>query len=519
MSEILASVMGMSIAGGAAVLFVMLIRLLFRPSGRVCSAMWLLAGLRLLLPFSVADALGLSLPEIDLSRESSAVYELAAPDVIALPTQAADSSAYAPAAAEVTMNETAGVVPAVSADRVIAALWLAGAAVVAICVAVGYIRLRMRLRTAVRVETDVYQSERIPAPFVFGLVRPRIYIPYSVDDGDIPYVLKHERNHIKRNDHITKAAALAVLAVHWFNPLVWAAYLLFCRDVETACDEKVIAHMDLSDRRYYSAALLACSVGGRVAGCPVAFGEVGVKERIRHIMKYTKPAFMRNLLSAVLCVALMLCAFALPVGCAEASAAPGPTVYEPVDTEAPDYEGTDRVVNEDGSVTMIFIPNSTAGSDTIQFFRYSGECDSVQAGTTSGFVTSPSENDRIVYITAEDGINGEVSSAYLSVVDEEGYLAIEEQGDTLSVDGSKSVVWIPEEINFGDADGKMNAVITFVFSCEDGTQDTATITIAVDENASAPEGMTVLNISADEGHTLTVDGDDIVRTIVITKAE
>ena len=153
MSEILASVMGMSIAGGAAVLFVMLIRLLFRPSGRVCCAMWLLAGLRLLLPFSFADALGLNLPEIDLSRESSAVYELAAPDVIALPTQAADSSAYAPAATEVTMNETAGVVPAVSADRVIAALWLAGAAVVAICVAAGYIRLRMRLQSLMEEKT------------------------------------------------------------------------------------------------------------------------------------------------------------------------------------------------------------------------------------------------------------------------------------------------------------------------------------------------------------------------------
>ena len=206
------------------------------------------------------------------------------------------------------MNETAGVVPAVSADRVIAALWLAGAAVVAICVAAGYIRLRMRLQTAVRVETDVYQSERIPAPFVFGLVRPRIYIPYSVDDGDIPYVLKHERNHIKRNDHITKAAALAVLAVHWFNPLVWAAYLLFCRDVETACDEKVIAHMDLPSRRHYSAALLACSVGGRVAGCPVAFGETYYE--VYQTRFYEKPAFrgpVRRSDAVRLCSSRRLC--------------------------------------------------------------------------------------------------------------------------------------------------------------------------------------------------------------------
>ncbi|MBE6753318.1 MAG: hypothetical protein E7559_03025 [Ruminococcaceae bacterium] len=515
MSEIFTSVMGMSLAGGIAVLPVLLIRTLLRPSRRICCIMWLLVGLRLVLPFSFADALGLSLPQTAVTDRANAVYELVIPDAqtdtAPAVVNSAPSSDTTEALSPVSIGATDSL-PAVSADRLMTMLWLTGAAAVAVCVAAAYIKLRMRLRTAVRMDADVYRSEHIPAPFVFGLVRPRIYIPYSVADGDIPFVLKHERNHIRNCDHISKAAALAVLALHWFNPLVWVAYVFFCRDVETACDEKVIAHMTLPDRRLYSAALLSCSTGRRISVCPVAFGEVGVKERIKHIMKYTKPAFTRNLFAAILCVALVLCIFALPVGCAKE-----PAVYEPVDTEAADYEGTDRIVNEDGSITMLFMPQSNFSSDSIQTFRYSGEGYTINVTADSGFITTPDENGRIIYVTSEN-LPDEVdnnSGAYITVTDNEGYLNYDLYGMSVSVYSHEDIVWIPSELNFGTEKETISSKINFTIKDGDSLEDTVTITIVSDDTAVTPEGMKALTISVDKNHILRVNNDDPSRPITI----
>ncbi len=296
--------------------------------------------------------------------------------------------------------------------------------------------------------------------------------------------------------------------------------MFFCRDVETACDEKVIAHMDLTDRRLYSAALLACSTGGRMLFCPVAFGEVGVKERIKHIMKYTKPAFLRNLPSVVLCIGLMVCVFALPVGCAEATASGGPAVYEPVDTGAADYEGTDRIVNEDGSVTMLFMPESDFSSDSIQTFRYAGEGSTVTAEPTDGFITTSNEDGRIIYLSPDDfpADTEMTSGAYLTSTDEEGYINYTDLGPSVSADAGADIVWIPREINFDDNDGKSDSVIIFTVSNGDTTVDTVTITISTDEYAVTPDGITALNIFVDDEHTLSVDGRDINRTIIIEEA-
>ncbi len=174
--------------------------------------MWLLAGLRLLLPFSLTDVLGLHLPSMNLTGRANAVYQMIIPDIDITSAQIANNcAALSPAAESVApAAEVSTAPPSVFFGRTLSVLWVAGAAAVALCVAAGYVKLRLRLRTAVRMDTDIYQSKHIPTPFVLGLVHPRIYIPYSVADGDIPFVLEHEKNHIKRNDHITKAAALAV---------------------------------------------------------------------------------------------------------------------------------------------------------------------------------------------------------------------------------------------------------------------------------------------------------------------
>lgn len=516
MSEILASIIGMSIAGGAAILIVLLIRLLFRPSGQICCVIWLLAGMRLLLPFSFADTIGLQLPEISISSERSTVYEMVPSNAHTAITVATDNSSSPASAVSSEIFRTS---PAVSADRIIAFLWLAGAAAVAVCIIASFIRIRLRLRTAVRMEGNVYQSELIPSPFVFGLVRPRIYIPYSVDNRDIPYVLKHEKNHIKRKDHITKAAALAVLTVHWFNPLVWTAYLFLCRDIEAACDEKVIADMDIHGRRHYSTALLACSVGRRVTGCPVAFGAVSVKERITHIMKYTRPSFLRNLLSAVLCAALALCTFALPVGCAKTPASARPAVYEDIDTNDVHYKGTDRIMNDDGSITMLFMPQSNFSCDSSQRFCFDGDGSILTAEPTSGFITAPNEKGSVLYMTPELLSEDIMSGAYFTTTDEEGCISYRDFATSISVDANSGVIWIPYELNFDSGDGNINANIVFTSSSADGVQDTATVTVTTDETAITPESMRALTIRVDDNHILSIDKGDVSRTITISKAD
>ncbi len=489
MTEFMTSVIGMSISGGAAILLILFIRLLFKPSGRVCCLMWLLVGLRLLLPFSLADMLDINLPEITIPESISAVYtqsmtvpETVAEEIGTVPTD--DTS--------LPEKEAQSVLPTVSAGRIFAFLWQAGAALVAGFAVAGYVKLRLKLRTAVKVREDIYQSEHIPTPFVLGLVRPRIYIPYCVAEADIPFVLEHEKNHIKRNDHISKAAAMAVLALHWFNPLVWAAYILFCRDVETACDEKVISKMDITDRRLYSAALLSCSTGHRIAFCPVAFGEVGVKERIKHIMKY-KPAFIKNLLSAVLCISLVICAFIIPVGCTKADATNYDTsLYESLDLNDPYYEGAERIVNKDGTITIPFIPTSNVASDSNQIFCYTGEYEKVAISTNSGVVTSPGEDGRIMY---------------------------ENQSNSHSANAGVPVIWIPNELNASGSDSKINSTVTFTFIGKDGVEDTAVITVISNNKISTPANIHALTVSIDEGHKISLGNGDMPYAITISKAE
>lgn len=522
MSETLLSIAGISAAGGLTVLLVLLVRLTLRPSRRICCVMWLLAGLRLLMPFSLGDIFGLELPELRLPTAASGspygVYETAAPQTYAPDGGAAENTVIMPEKESAAVTDSHGEQKhhSVSAGAVLTALWLAGAAGVAGAAASGYVKLRLRLRTAVRMEEDIYRSEHIPTPFVMGILRPRIYIPCSVAEGDIPFVLEHERNHIKRNDHITKAAALAVLALHWFNPLVWVGFVLFCRDVETACDEKVIAGMDIPRRRMYSAALLACSTDCRTVLCPVAFGEVGVKERITHIMKYKRPAFAKTAVSALLCIVLMLCVLVLPVGCAGKTA---PVEFRDINLSDPAYEGTDRITLEDGSVTMLFVPESSVGSDTIQTFRYADKGYTVTAGVTDGFITAPNEDGRVIYLTTEDLPAGTeaIAVAYLTSTDEEGYISITDLGASISTDSASDFVWIPREINFDDHDGKIGTVITFTISDGEQTVDTVEITVTTDETAVAPEGMTVLKYSVDKNHSIHVDHNDHARTIIIEK--
>ena len=153
-------------------------------------------------------------------------------------------------------------------------------------------KLKRKLATAILLRDNIYESEFVDSPFVFGVVKPNIYLPMHMDEGTAAYVIAHERAHLARRDHWWKVLGYLVLALHWFNPLVWVAYILFCRDIELACDEKVVKGLDGAARADYSQALLSCAAPKRaVAACPLAFGEGNIKTRVKSALHYRKPAF------------------------------------------------------------------------------------------------------------------------------------------------------------------------------------------------------------------------------------
>lgn len=178
-----------------------------------------------------------------------------------------------------------------------------------------YFHLKNRLKTAVLFRDNLYQSEAVTSPFVLGFIRPRIYLPFTLVEKDLDAVVAHEKAHIARGDVLWKLLGYLFLCVYWFNPLVWLAYILFCRDIEFACDERVIGQLAAEERAAYSEALLAASMPkARIAACPLAFGEGNVKERIKRVLSYKKPAFWVILIAVLACAALAVCFLTDPVG-------------------------------------------------------------------------------------------------------------------------------------------------------------------------------------------------------------
>lgn len=192
-------------------------------------------------------------------------------------------------------------------------IWLIGLCAMLIWAFVSYLRMRKLVAPSLQAREGVYLCDGIDTPFILGILRPRIYLPSAMSEADSVHVIAHEQAHLSRRDHLLKPLGFLVLAVYWFNPLFWLAYILFCRDVEKACDERVIKHMDGEGRRSYSSALLSCSTRKLgISACPLAFGEVGVKSRIRSILNYKRPAFWLIIVALLLCVALAVTFLTMP---------------------------------------------------------------------------------------------------------------------------------------------------------------------------------------------------------------
>lgn len=305
MADVFIKTLNMGIAASWLILAVVVLRVILKKAPkRFRLLLWAVVGLRLVLPVSIESALSL-VPSAQTLPEG--VMYAAAPELntgIAALNDAinpAFTAAFAPEPAA-SANPLQVLLPIASV------IWLAGAAVMLLWALVSWLRLRRRMAEAVRLEGNVFESERVASPFVLGLIRPRIYLPFGLDEGAREQVLTHERAHIARGDHVIKPIGWLILAVYWYNPLVWLAYALFCRDIELACDERVIRRLPVSGRADYSQALLDLSRPHHgVGACPLAFGESAVKGRVKSVLTYKRPAFWLIMLAAVLCIGAAVC--------------------------------------------------------------------------------------------------------------------------------------------------------------------------------------------------------------------
>lgn len=311
MNELFLKIVNMSISASWLVLAVLVLRFVLKKAPKwVNVLLWGMVALRLICPFSMESALSLisaaqTIPS-DIMVDRTPEISTGIPALNRLVNPVLTES-FAPAP-EDSANPLQILIPVVSA------IWLVGMVLPASYTAVGYWRLRRRVATAVRYRDNIYQSENVPSPFVLGILRPRIYLPFQLDGQNLEYVVAHEGAHIRRKDHWWKPLGFLLLIVYWFNPLMWLAYILLCRDIEMACDEKVIKDLDSEQRAFYTRALVLCSASRRrIAACPLAFGEVGVKERVKSVMNYKKPAFWMILVAVIVCVIAAVCFLTDPV--------------------------------------------------------------------------------------------------------------------------------------------------------------------------------------------------------------
>lgn len=289
MDDVFLKIVNLSISASWLILAVLVLRVVLKKAPKwVMPLLWGVVALRLVCLFSIESALSLipsaeTIPsEIVTETREPVLYEQATLDIVTNPTL--------PSAAEVPVGVSRQ--QAQVDFNIYSVLWLAGMAALLVHALVSAGKLKKKLATAILLRDNIYESEFVDSPFVFGVVKPNIYLPMHMDEGTAAHVIAHERAHLARRDHWWKVLGYLVLALHWFNPLVWVAYILFCRDIELACDEKVVKGLDGAARADYSQALLSCAAPGRaVAACPLAFGEGNIKTRVKSALHYKKPAF------------------------------------------------------------------------------------------------------------------------------------------------------------------------------------------------------------------------------------
>ena len=305
MNELFLKIINMSISASWLVLAVLILRFVLKKAPKWINVLlWGIVAIRLICPFSFESTLSL-IPSAEtiplnigmdttptINSGISAINNAVNPIISQSNTPMAGSSVN-------LLQITIGIYEYI---------WIFGMIALALYTAISYWRLRRKVDTAVRYKDNIFQSENVSFPFVLGIIKPRIYLPFKMNGQYLEHVVAHEQAHICRKDHWWKPLGFLLLMIHWFNPLMWLAYVLLCRDIELACDEKVIKELGNEQRGDYTQALVACSVNRRmIAACPLAFGEVSVKERVKSVMNYKKPAFWVIIISVIVCVGVAVC--------------------------------------------------------------------------------------------------------------------------------------------------------------------------------------------------------------------
>ena len=305
MSSFFLKIVNMSIAASWLILAVVLLRVVLKKAPKWINVLlWGIVAFRLICPFSFESALSLIpsaetiSPEIMMDWTPEISTGVSSIDKVVNPI-ITDTFAPEPIA---SANPLQLLIP------VLAIVWAIGIIAMLVYAAVSYFRLQKKVGASLSVRDNIWICDDIQTPFILGFFKPSIYIPSGTDEAQLPYIIAHENAHLKRCDHWWKPLGYLVLAIHWFNPLVWIAYILLCRDIELACDEKVIRGLNQNESISYSEALLSCSVNRRtVMVCPLAFGEVGVKERVKNVLNYKKPAFWIVAIAVVSSIVLGVC--------------------------------------------------------------------------------------------------------------------------------------------------------------------------------------------------------------------
>lgn len=312
MGKLFVSVLNMSIMASYVILIVIIIRLMLKKAPKVISyALWSVVAYRLLIPFSFKSVFSL-MPRktntVQIPRETIYQQSLRIDNGI----RAIDSFASEPLHASQT---GAGIRPLQMLIEFGAYIWMLGIIVLLAYSLISILILRRQLKAAQLIEKNIFEAGNLQTPFVLGLIRPRIYLPVGLRDDERNYILLHEQVHIRRKDHIIKMLAFFVLCIHWFNPLVWAAYLIMSIDMELSCDERVLNEMDGRIKKPYASSLLSLAAGRHIVnGSPIAFVEGNVKLRIKNVLNYKKPVFWVTLVSVLLAVAIGIGLLANPHG-------------------------------------------------------------------------------------------------------------------------------------------------------------------------------------------------------------
>lgn len=288
------------------------LRLILKKCPRyIICALWALVAVRLIFPFDIQSIFSLVPETSDITRPvdyytTEAVRQVF-PEIDSTPLMTVSG---------IQSNSTSATGDTLSAHLFYVGMivWMIGVGILLVYALISYLRLRRMTHERITLEKGVYLCDRIPSPFILGIIRPKIFLPSNISEHDKPYVLAHERAHIKRRDHLWKPLGFLLLSVYWFNPLLWVAYILLCKDIEMACDEKVLKELGYESKKPYAIALINSAAPHRlISACPLAFGETSVKSRIKNVLNYKKPAFWIIIAAVALSIVIAVCFLTNPI--------------------------------------------------------------------------------------------------------------------------------------------------------------------------------------------------------------